>query len=326
VLARAAVRNVTELRQFLVGFVTPAVPVAVITAAQLFVPGAAALVLKVAPSSGLDSRLADGRLIRATGLIGHWTGLGFYCCAILAAVGTLYLLRPDGQPGPRMTTWAGAAALVGILATVTFSVLGAAVVVALATAIALKLRTRVLFLLLLTGSIAYPIFGSAFRARLEQQSAYSESTLPQWVPNTLAFRYRIWTEETIPAIQLRPSTGWGSGIYGTADPGRVIPRELVWRSAESQWLHTAISFGVAAAVLLALVTLTQCSSLYRLRTAPGASASRPVLALFVAAFAASMTVPVFTNRGLPVAAWALFGAITAVYSRAAQEEDQGIRR
>ena len=77
-IARAMVSNLVDLERFLLMFVAPAVPVAMLSIGQMLAPGAFSWVTAVAPSGALEGRLDGGGALRATGLVGDWTGNGFY--------------------------------------------------------------------------------------------------------------------------------------------------------------------------------------------------------------------------------------------------------
>lgn len=75
---RLAVDSKASAISLLKGFTLPTLPLALIAAAQAGSSEISRFILLVAPGQGLANRVADGRLIRATGFIGHWTGLGFF--------------------------------------------------------------------------------------------------------------------------------------------------------------------------------------------------------------------------------------------------------
>ena len=128
------------------------------------------------------------------------------------------------------------------------------------------------------------------------------------MPNTIAYRWKIWTQQTIPTLEERSWTGWGSSVY----TGSWRPRQLVWGSPESQWFGAAVTAGVIVACLLGLTLLVALR--YVLNgafKAPGRW-KLPIAALLISALVASLTVPAFTNRGLPVGLWVLFGVVLAL--------------
>ncbi|MFS0712937.1 O-antigen ligase family protein [Microbacterium sp. 2P01SA-2] len=322
---------------FLSNFSLPAIPLAFFSAAQVLgVSGVTTLLLALAPSEGASSRLDDGRLTRATGLVGHWTGFGAYILLIVVAATAILIAthRTDQQKGgaaPSIRRYRALAgillicAFISVIATLTFSVvLVAAAILALS---ARRAGLRVKFVAIASGISlgAAVVFGTLINSRVEQQFGdmkRSTDWLPEWVPNTLSYRVRIWTEETIPMIQLRPLTGWGNGVYGAAsgslETQRLYPPLLAWRSAESQWLGFAMSYGVIGLVGLLLLILAVIVILAKAANQGSSSfVAWPLIVCTAGAVVAAFTVPIFTNRGLPLPLWILFGLAAASYLRSA---------
>ncbi|OQQ33794.1 hypothetical protein A6411_06325 [Prescottella equi] len=307
--ARLIIENRSSARSFLTAFALPAVPVAVLAVLQLGSPTFSLLVLKFAPGPSLSARIGDGSLIRATGLVGHWTGMGFYFCTALAAGCAALLLAEKGSK--RVTVplaTALLAAAFGAIASLTLSVLATVVVIGFVTLWVIGIRiSRVIGF----GTIAllgYWQFGDYLDERFTQQTAHRPEYLPGWIPNTIAYRWKIWTQQTIPAIEERLWTGWGSDVYA----GSWKPRQLVWGSPESQWFGAAISGGIVVAVMLGVTLLVAVWYMLRGTRSADARWKLPIGALLVLALVASLTVPAFTNRGLPIGLWVLFGVVLAV--------------
>jgi hypothetical protein len=109
----------------------------------------------------------------------------------------------------------------------------------------------------------------------------------------------------VPAILERPLLGWGQGVYIELGEWLNGPRELVWRSAESQWLLTLMTGGLVELALLAWLLVTAWLTL---RRDPSADAFL-LKALLLLAVLVGVTVPVFTNVGFPLAFWTAVGSI-----------------
>ncbi|KIQ17602.1 O-antigen ligase family protein [Rhodococcus sp. MEB064] len=327
---RLVVRHRTDAMALLVAFTIPVVPSAVAALAQLASRDLARLVLTVAPAGGLSDRIDDGRTLRSTAFIGHWTGAGMYFCAILAAVGCVLLMRPRRRSALVMVWTAAVAAIAGALASATISVIATAAALCLVTAVAGGWRPLVFLSTsgIVAGALSFVLTRPVLQARVDQQTtpARTSSGPPtgpvadpgsSWIPSTLAYRYRVWTEQTLPAIADRPVTGWGADVFGSS----ARPPVLAWGSAESQWLGVALSFGVPAMVVFVLVIAAIASVLYR-------SASRmsaPVMTLFACSVASAFIVPVFTNRGLPVPFWILLGVVVALSPVRHAQRERSVR-
>lgn len=311
--ARLVISTLPSARTFLIGFGLPAIPIALVSALQIWSPSVNEALLRVAPSSGLADRLVDGRLIRATGFVGHWTGLGFYFCVVLAAACTaLILFLRAGQRPPSSVNYTLAASALGAVSSLTISVIVTALIIGVATVLAVGARIgRVAALVALCG-LLYFQFGDQLSDRVDQQTTrFSSAYVPSWMPNTIAYRWEIWVEQTIPAIGERIWTGWGTNIYSSASRADR-PALLQWSSPESQWFGSAVASGVVVTALLAIAMLVALRTVSRGALAPGGRWRIPVVALLASAIIASFTVPVFTNRGLPIGIWILFGVVVAV--------------
>ncbi|WP_165067520.1 O-antigen ligase family protein [Marisediminicola senii] len=323
IAARISVRSYDQAVYFLRQFVWPiliATPLAL--GQSLGNPGITQLVLAVAPGAGATRRLENDGLTRATGLVGHWTGFGAYAvCVVAAAVALLIISKHLGLRRPRLALVTLLAAAMCVISTLTLSVAVAALAIVLCCWRSAGLGRQLLIAAGVLSATASVVFGSLIQARVDQQFTDRVSRiswLPDWVPDTLNYRARIWTEQTIPMVQDRPLTGWGTnlyeGVYLGLEGQRVYPTQLLWHSPESQWLGSAMTFGLfglCAQVVLLLAIAHLLISAHRERDSM--LIARPILMLFVMSILVATTVPVFTNRGFPMAFWPLLGVLTGIY-------------
>lgn len=311
--ARAVVRNIAGLEKFIYYFVLPSAPVALIGMGQMLAPGAFSWVTSLAPSSALEGRLDAGDAIRATGLVGDWTGNGFYFCVVLAALASLVLIRRES--GRRVGSLAVLFVFAGggVIASVTLGALITAVVIVLALLLASRVSPRLVLVFGFAAALLTTVFGDLIWGRIADQATAGVRVegMPTWLPNTVAFRWAIWTRETIPAIGQRLWTGWGTDAFGGMETGRTYPQGLIWKSPESQWFAEALYFGVPTAILLAALFVFAIRSALRAAAGLGRIAW-PVAALICVTVVMSLISPVLTNRGFPVALWPLLGAVLSV--------------
>lgn len=308
---RLAVDSKDSAIALLKGFTLPTLPLALVAAAQAGSSEVSRFILLVAPGQGLANRVADGRLIRATGFVGHWTGLGFFFCAMLAASVILILLLGEGI---RLSTPVVSAfsALVGAFASLTLAAILTACAILLAAALVRGLRLWPTVGITAGLLATWYYFGDLVEERVAQQVAARAEYIPSWVPNTIAFRYKIWTEQTIPVVLERPFWGWGNNLYS---PQRDRPYQLSWISAESQWLAQWINASlVSMLLLLLLVGAMLVVSLKLTRAVSYGRSFYPLIALVAMTFLSSFTASVFTNRGLTIPLWVLFGLACALLS------------
>ncbi|WP_308796896.1 O-antigen ligase family protein [Agromyces silvae] len=338
--ARGAVRTAMDALRFLRSFVLPIFVIAPLAIGQsLGVPAITNFVLTIAPGAGALRRLENDGLTRATGLVGHWTGFGGYLIIVVAAALAILIITARHTPKAGKATelrleksnfrplaiWALLFAFVCLVTTLTFSVVLTAAVTVLLCARAAGFGRQVILLFGAVGVVGAVAFGALIEVRLNQQFAGRGGTalpgLPEWLPSTLNYRLRIWLEQTIPMISDRPITGWGNGTYeavfGGREPGRVYPAQLSWHSPESQWFGTAMTYGVTGLVAQVILLTAVCVLLVRAaRQASVRAAALPLLVTFVCAVATSITVPLFTNRGFPVAFWILVGVVAGLQAGA----------
>lgn len=304
----------TLLRSICIGVV----PQALVCVLQLVSLEFARAPLLLAPAPGLAVRIDTGGTIRSTGLIGHWTGVGFYFCAIITCVCILWLAR-DREESAGFGLYekvAGTSAFVGAITTLTFSVILTAILVLLFTLSYGRARVSAFIGVGAVSLLVYAAFSSSLNSRFEAQRVSSAADLPPWVPNTLAYRWTIWSEQTLPAIMERPLTGWGSNIYSTTGANySSLPVALSWGSAESQWLAISAFFGIPMAIAFALLIAVSAKRVQKAsRRNSDLPEFRPLLVLILCVLAASFTVPAFTNRGLPILLWAMVGMVIALAS------------
>lgn len=306
--ARILIIGGADLGQFLAWFSYPALLLGPIAGLQVGWPAFSEIVLSVAPGPGLEARILDGRLIRATGLVGHWTGSGFLFCCLLAAACSALILNESNNRNSSLLRWTIVMAVVGTVASLTLSAIICAI---LMVVILLRITGASLGAIVFTALVSLALywrFGSYLGERIDQQTAYRPSYVPDWLPNTLAYRWRIWSEQTVPVMQERLTMGWGADLYS----GRDRPSLLVWHSPESQWFGVVVMYGVVGLLLLGFLAIRSLWVVSALTFKTRRPYFIPIFVLFSVAFIASSTVSVYTSRGYPVAFWVLLGLLVGV--------------
>lgn len=331
VSARAVSTDLQSVRAFLRAFIWPIFIITPIAVGQsLGIPLITRFVLTFAPGEGALNRLESGGLTRATGFVGHWTGFGGYLIVIVAMI--VAILAIDKQLQRRRSRAALLALVFAglcLVTTLTFSVIISALLVVIACWRHAGLGAALAVILVTVSGIAAAVFGTLISSRLDQQFAervWRLPWVPDWVPDTIHYRLRIWADQTIPMIFERPVTGWGTGLYESVgrgfEPGRTYPNDLIWHSPESQWFGTAMTFGIAGLVAQLVMLAAVAVLLIRANRSHGAHlVARPALILFVAALITAVTVPIFTNRGFPVAWWPLVGVVAGLSLHLARRPD-----
>jgi O-antigen ligase len=130
------------------------------------------------------------------------------------------------------------------------------------------------------------------------------------VPQTLAFRFDVWTEQYVPAIEARPLTGYGT----------KLPSSIAWPYPESQYIAFLIEGGVPLLVLFAALGRAM---LRRSREATRSSdpfeqaLGRAAVIVVGAMLVMNLIWPFLSNGGLPQVLWCLLAVAVPRERRAA---------
>ena len=296
------VQRNTALRLLLLG----SVPVSMIALAQqLRIAGINTFVSNITGSTVFNSY--GYFFARATGPFDHWTPLAGYLLVILLLGISLLLHGVDGVLSRRaMLLILGLDAL-GLLLSAELSAMVALVL----TGLVLGLWSgRLQFLLrwgLLVGLLLAASFGSYLQARLSTEFYSSAgSGRSALVPQTLQFRFTIWTQQYFPAIRAHLLYGYGP----------VFPRSIVWQYTESQYV-TFLMWGGIPLLLFFLAAMWALFARARTMARPAGddpsrwAVARAVALLVVATYLIDSIYPYLTSAGLPQALWVLVGIMVA---------------
>ncbi|RFA08328.1 hypothetical protein B7R54_03130 [Subtercola boreus] len=312
---RLLIKNREDLGVFLRAFAWPAAFVAILALAQLLrVPGVQEWILANVRGDGLEARVAEGRQdIRATSTIGHWTYLGGYLSCVTAMVAVEILSQKNRTRARAMT--AGSIVLIGLLlvgqvTTLTFATIALAGAILAVTILRMGVRPLVVLVILISGAVAWAVFGQQVQERIDYQSATSTYNDPSlaWLPSTVAYRLRIWESETFPSIFQRPITGWGTQLYDFTLTWPARPSYLAWLSPESQWLSLWITGGIISLGVFVLVLIAALVTILRARRVLGKTLD-PVIVLFIGLLIISCISSQFSAPGSPYVFWALIGSL-----------------
>jgi O-Antigen ligase len=309
--ARITVDRSDSRARFLLMFSLPGVGSAMVGVLQVIAPiHLTVLTLALTDSDSVLVRSAAGQFVRATGLVGHWTGFGAYLCGTAAALLVVASSAEVGRYGRRFAAVGIAACGLSCLATLTFSV--ALWFVSLLVLCGLRQRRRVMILaagsVLLCSAAAWA-YWDVIQARLFEQydrRSGSFSGAVGFVPETLVYRWRVWQEQTIPAILERPLTGWGQGVYIELGQWPNGPTTVLWPSAESQWFLTLMTGGLVELAVLGVLL----GSVWRALRRTWSPGSRVMFTSLMMAMTTAATVPVFTNVGFPLTFWVGVAAVS----------------
>jgi hypothetical protein len=295
---RVALRSPRERRLALIVLIAASAPVALLAVLQeLHFPGIAGFITTI--TGGVSGPAnAVGSVARATGPFNNWAILAGYLFPLLLS---LWALSLAGQLHRRRALWAVAAlALTGLLLTAELSAITCLLIGAVILASQYGHRRKALKWLGALFIVATLVAGPFLFSRLNQElSSTAGSSRPAGVPQTLNFRWGIWSGQYFPAIEQRPLTGYGV----------VLPSSIHWVYPESQYVSFLMEGG---APMLALFALLAWAMVERSRAAARSSdpleqaLGRSLLVVVVAALVMNAIWPYLSNGGLPQVLWCLF--------------------
>lgn len=188
------------------------VPVALLAIGQQFnVPGFRSAVQTITGSDIYAT--TQGAAGRATGPFPHWHNLGGYLFVLILTGGALLMRRIDGiLPRPAMAAIL-ALDVTALIQTLSIAAFIGVILGALILGIWLGGASRTVLAVVIGGVAAVLLFGSALEARYgEQYSHAPETNQSSIVPQTVQYRYDIWTSDLLPLLHGRWLTGYGPDL------------------------------------------------------------------------------------------------------------------
>lgn len=147
--------------------------------------------------------------------------------------------------------------------------------------------------------LASPLIGG----RVQDQLG-APSTGESWVPETLSFRYEVWTEQFFPSLATRWVTGYGPGL----------PPEITWRFTESVYITYLLQGGLVLLLVFLALNLVLLRTMLDQRDPQDTartSVASAVAAMVVVLIPLHGIFPYMTGLGLPQIFWALAGVALA---------------
>ncbi len=251
---------------------------------------------------------------RATGPFPSWHTLAGYLVVVLV-VGLVGLINGSLGVSRRLTITALVAGAAALVLSQTFTSLFA--VGAAAAYLAWRRRRPTTAWWLVVGGMALVSgVGGSLSSRIEQQA--QNGPTDSIVPQTIAYRFEVWTQEYAPLLARYWSIGYGPGLPDTVD----------WQHTESGFVTLLLRGGVPllATGIVLNVALYRTARRGRDRP-PSARSGHPadgpddsgvdrgvcvaVLVLTVAQVPLNLVWPYFTNSGMAQPFWVLVGLLLA---------------
>jgi hypothetical protein len=238
---------------------------------------------------------------RATGLFPIWHVLAGFDVAIVLIVLALVLNGQRILPN-WLAIFVVVAAIAGIAASVT-STTAIGVILGALTIGALSGRLRQVFMWSVFSTISVTVLiWPLVSARIAEQGYGADSsTGGSLVPQTIIYRWQVWTDQYVPAIGQRPLTGWGP----------QLPLSIIWPYPENVYLSYLVRGGVVLLLIYLLWTFVMFMAAWRLHNAPrdgqvdevGRSIATALVALLICLAIMQLLFPYMLTSGIPGLVW-----------------------
>ena len=273
---------------------------------QLRLHGVNAFIAKLTGSSIFQS-YSYHAFARATGPFDHWTPLAGYLLVILILGISLNMLAVGGIMSKRAMFVIIGLDTIGMLLSAELSAMAALVLGGLALGVwsgRIRLLARWAVPIVIVAAV---LFGSYFVQRLHTEFGTTlGSSRKAFVPQTIAYRWQVWTQQYFPAIRSRLMHGYGP----------VLPSSITWPDTESQYV-TYLMWGGVPLLMIFVAMMWALYHRARLLVRPIAkdpslaAIARALVVLIIAIYPIDTIFPYFTSSGLPQAFWVLVGIMLA---------------
>lgn len=260
---------------------------------------------------------------RATSVFNQWTLLSGYL-AIILIVGIACLVQQVPLPGLTRRSLALLLLLdaIALMFTAEISALGGLLAAVVLIGYWSRKGAAISRWMVVGIVVVAAVGGSYFASRLATEFYTNVATgRAAYIPQTIAYRWQIWTSQYFPAIASRPVTGWGS----------TLPSYVSWPYPESQYVATLMAGGVPLLALFGLEML----ALYlwaRSEALRELDALQQALGIAIAAIVLILVpmdaiFPYFTSGGLPEPLFCAAGVLAAygASNRAPRSDDRQLR-
>jgi len=275
-------------------------PVAVLAIfQQIKVPGVPQFLNTI--TGGLaEPAIATGTsLHRATGPFVNWAALAGYLLPLLLVLCALAL---GGQIDrrKRAVLLLASLAMIGLALTAELSAI-VCLLIGIVVLGAMYGKARSTFRWLAIGLLGAAILvGPFIGARLSNElSSSAGDARTAGVPQTLDFRWQVWSGQYIPAIEAEPVTGYGV----------VLPTSIRWVYSESQYVSLLMEGGIPLLLLFGLLSWSMIDkgrALSRSSEPFDQALGRALVVAVAATLVMDLIWPYLSNGGLPQVLWCLY--------------------
>lgn len=309
-----AALRVVALRALLLS----SIPVSLLAIAQMVGPSFFQNLAVSLSGTGIFITPGYDPVMRATSVFPMWHPLGGYLVVVVLVVVALLLKRDNAVLGTWWLVGILAIACISLVFTLTFTIIGGAVLGVVVVGWAIKRLKLVLTWLVVGGGVGVLAFFPLILDRIAEQSTATSATPTAGdsiIPQTVLYRWIVWSDQYLPALKGMWATG-----YGPADPPGIS-----WDHTESGYITLLLRGGIpllvagAAVIYLAwragrrfLRTATDAPEIAIAASVMGTAAILPVVNFFF---------PYFTASGMPQPLWVVWGLLAAAIGA----RDTGLR-
>jgi O-antigen ligase len=274
----------------------------------------AAISHKMVPSTGAlwetitDFEYTGAPVERASGLFPHTQVLAAYLTAVTVLSATALMHAPRNYLPPWISAVALASSAVALVLTVTITAMLGAMVAIFIIALWHPRWPRYLVLAAIGVLVLTIAFAPVLAARVEDQSRVSVGTLSgqrsPLIPESLAFRYEVWTQQSLPALSGRIWSGSGA----------TLPSDVQWRSTESMYITLLFRGGIVLLIIWVALWWAFIRTAWNRRASCDPTqqiACKALIALLSVLLFMQLLQPYFTYGGIGHIIWTL-GALVVV--------------
>jgi hypothetical protein len=287
---RITVRTKRQQRVALVTMALVTVPMALLALLQEV--GFGGLRNTLNTITGSTSPLQTSGVIRATALFGNWASLAGYLFPILVLIVAL-ALAGQLRNRTRAALIVSSLLVLGLLLTTEISVTICLVLSILVLGVQYGRSGKIFTWLGIAIVVAICALGPILGARLNSQFGFDAgSNHSSLVPQTVAFRENVWTQQYLPAVAQRPLAGYGV----------QLPSSIQWQYPESQYIAVLIEGGYPLLIMYLILIggmFEQARKISKSDDPVEKALGRTLVVCVVSLLALGITWPFASNGGLP---------------------------
>ena len=298
---RIAVRTDAERRAAIGVLLVSSVSVSLLAVLQeIRAPGIGSFIDRITGgiTSGSVGAVTAGPVARATGPFDNWAALAGYLLPIVLVLAALAF----AGIGTRARRWFVATWVLAVVA-LALTAEQSAIICLLVGVVVLVRRyardQRVMRWVLVGIAVAALILSPILISRIVNELSGSAGTgRIAWVPQTLSFRWSIWTRQYLPAIGGRPLSGYGV----------VAPLSVHWPYPESEYVAFLMEGGLPMLAVFGALVWAMIDGVRKASRSADPferALGRALTIIVISMLVMDAMWPFLSNGGMPQVLWAL---------------------